>query len=339
MALLELAIQIGLRPQRTASTAGGEWHSECPVCGGTDRFYIQPYKQMNKCMGFYRCRQCGISGDAIQFAREFLHLPFPEAAALVNATLSDTPIRYLRKPTLSHDVLQETSFIWTIMATALVELAHQDILHNEQTLKLLSDRGISKDIVHHYKLGWIAQDRSCARSDWGLKELMRADGKPSKLWIPRGILIPTNKENGQVIRLKIRRYDWYQGDSFPKYVAVSGSMNGLTIIGSLQRDVMIVVESELDAYSLHAAAADFACVVAVGSNTKHPDNLTHHYAKRIRTLLICSDNDDEGEKMFKKWHSLYPHAVDYPTPFGKDVGEAIQLGLNVREWLLQAICS
>jgi hypothetical protein len=41
--------------------------------------------------------------------------------------------------------------------------------------------------------------------------------------------------------------------------------------------------------------------------------------------------------MFDKWQSIYSHAQSYPTPVGKDIGEAIEQGFNIREWLLKAI--
>lgn len=71
MTILDMAMQRGIRPKWVAGTAGGEYHSECPECGGMDRFYIQPHKQMKNCKGYFCCRKCGTSGDAIQFARKF----------------------------------------------------------------------------------------------------------------------------------------------------------------------------------------------------------------------------------------------------------------------------
>lgn len=336
MIILELAMQIGLRPQWKASTAGGEYFSQCPSCGGTDRFYIQPHKPMSKCSGFYCCRRCGIAGDAIEFARKFLNLSFQDAAQAAQATLSDAATLCLRKPVASHATLQEQSHTWTAMATEYVEYAHQTIVQNPDALRFLAARGISRDIAHRYKFGLVTKEYFPLRSDWGLQEQVSAEGKQSKLWIPRGILIPISNQNGQVIRLKIRRHDRQQEGKQPKYVVIPGSMNGLSIIGDTRHDVLVVVESELDAYAIHEAASDFACVVAVGSNTKNPDNVTHYYAQRAPILLICYDNDDAGKTMFAKWRGLYPHAIGYPTPFGKDVGEAIQQGLNVRQWLLQA---
>lgn len=330
-----MAIQIGLNPRRTSSTAGGEFHSACPNCGGDDRFYIQPHKQMRNCIGWYRCRQCGISGDAIQFAREFLNLPFQEAADTVNANINEKGMLPLLKKLNTPQMITLTNppKQWIARATNLVEQAHKQLLLKEDVLEYLSKRGLPIEIIQQYKLGWSTQDQFLSRTDWGLDEQLNDDGNPRKLWIPKGLVIPVSKPTGQIIRLKVRRVD----DALPKYVAISGSMNGLSIIGDTKRTTMIVVESELDAYVINHVAHDFAFAVAVGSNSKNPDNVTDSHAKRASTLLICHDNDDAGYIMLTKWRSLYPHARGYSTPIGKDIGEAIQNEFNIREWLLQAI--
>jgi len=114
-------------------------------------------------------------------------------------------------------------------------------------------------------------------------------------------------------------------------------MNGLNIIGNTKHSTMIVVESELDAYAIEHIMSDIAFTVAVGSNSKTPDNVTNYQAKRVKKLLICHDNDEAGKKMFIKWSKLYPHAQSCPTPIGKDIGEAIQQGFNIKDWLLEII--
>jgi hypothetical protein len=216
-----------------------------------------------------------------------------------------------------------------------VAQAHTQLFTNSTKLTYLSSRGISTDAIQQYKIGWSSQDTFIPRKEWGLVEELNQRGNPRALWIPKGIVIPTIA-NQHIIRLKIRRSDWYENDTYPKYVAISGSMNGLNLIGVYTNKVMIVVESELDAYAIHAATHEFALVVAVGSNIKNPDNITDHLAKNMPHLLICHDNDEAGKRMLAKWKKLYSHAIGYPTPIGKDIGEAIEQGLNVREWLMKA---
>jgi len=99
---------------------------------------------------------------------------------------------------------------------------------------------------------------------------------------------------------------------------------------------MLVVESEFDALAVCYAAGDFVFSVAIGGSAKKPDNITDFLAKQQDiTLLICLDNDGSGAQSSAKWQKLYPHAKPYSVPVGKDIGEAIAQGLDVRSWLAE----
>jgi DNA primase len=333
MNILDLAHQAGIQPKWVASTHGGEYHSACPSCGGKDRFYIQPHRKMNKCFGYFGCRQCNIYGDTLKFAQQFLDYSFREA----QESLSDVLVRsnqIIFFPQSAPTILQKPSVIWINQATELVTHAHQQLLNNNDLITYLHARGLTLEAVKQYRFGWIDKDHRLSRSQWGLHEELKEDGSLRNLWIPQGLLIPSFA-NSEVVRLKIRRQNWKDGDQLPKYVAVSGSMNGLNIVGSLKRRTIVVVESELDAYALDYAVGDLVCAIAVGSNMKNPDNISDRLAKNASQLLICHDNDDAGGKMYRKWKKLYTHATGCTTPIGKDIGEAIQRSLNIRDWLTQ----
>lgn len=331
MIILELAYQIGIHPKRAASTYGGEYHSSCPVCGGSDRFYIQPHRQMSKCLGYYRCRQCGITGDTIQFARQFLGYSFQEAAQAANAVIPEKiipPIFSTRAPRPIS--LQKPSEEWIAQATTFITQAHKNLLYKPEVLSYLAARGLPIDAVIRYKLGWSTRDEFFSKVSWRINEQSESDGKQHPLWIPKGLVIPTIESSGKVMRLKVRRHDWHKNDTLPKYVAVSGSMNGLSIIGSSKQAILAVVESELDAYAIDHATRDFVCAIAVGSNTKNPDNVADRLARNAKHLLICHDNDTAGNQMLIKWQRMYSHAKSYPAPTGKDIGEYIQAGGDIR---------
>lgn len=326
MNLLDLVQLAGIRSQWVAGTAGGEYHSPCPECGGKDRFYIQPYKRMSKCLGSYRCRQCGIYGDSIEFARQFLNYSFQEAATVLNADISEkTLLNSISRSYNRSTDLKSPSNKWIVNATEITDQAHKYLLSNPDILDFLNHRGLPIDAVKKYKFGWLNEDLFFTRDVWGLEGSLN----PKKLWIPRGLLIPNIEPSSQVTRLKVRRFDC---EDLPKYIVVSGSMNGMTIKSS-KHSFIIVVESELDAYAIDYAAGDTFCSIAVGSNIKNPDNLTDCYAKKAKKLFICHDNDEAGLKMLEKWQNLYPHAKPCSTPLGKDIGEAIQRGLDIKEWI------
>jgi DNA primase len=231
-------------------------------------------------------------------------------------------------------MLQAPSKEWVMHASDFVDQAHERLLRKSDALEYLTRRGLPFAAVKLYKLGWSDKDLFLPRASWGLAEQLDT----RSLWIPRGLVIPIMEHDGKVVRLKVRRYDWHEGDKLPKYVAIPGSMNGLSIIGTnKQAKIVVVVESELDAYALDFIARDLICTIAVGSNIKNPDNVTDRLACKAQHLLISHDNDDAGTKMLNKWQRLYPHARNYPTPIGKDIGEAIQNEFNIREWLLAAM--
>ena len=330
MNLINLTEEAGLKPKRVASTQGGEYHSSCPSCGGNDRFIIQPNKQMSKCIGYYFCRKCDIQGDTIQFCRDFLgYENFRDAVEHTGATISG-PERINAIPKLK--LLKQTNPIvpppaaWSDQAKKLVAEAHENLLCKLDSLEYLQKRGLPLEAVKAYQLGLLATDKYESGALWELPE-------KEAIWIPAGLVIPFTEHSRVIVRLKIRCFK----DTLPKYVAISGSMNGFTIIGNKKGYAMIIVESELDAYAIGYVAGDFLTIVATGGSSKNPDPVTDALAKKHANLLICHDNDDAGRIMLTKWQQLYPHARPDATPYGKDIGEALQQGLGLREWLIDAL--
>jgi len=340
MNFINLTEQAGLNPKWVAGTNGGEYATFCPECGGNDRFRIWPNKQNGKCAGSYWCRKCKIGGDSIKFCRKYLGMTFKEAAQCVNATMSEKPNSFFKiRRHFTPVKVEPRSNLWLEMANAFVEGAHRAIFQNSEALEYLKQRGLPQEAVIRYKIGYNVIESYPNREDWGLVEA------ETKIWLPIGIVIPAIDPLGNITKLKIRNAKWQVGSSTQKYVAV-GAQTGLSIVGTTaNKEVMAVVESELDAYALDYAVGDFVIAVAAGNYAKKPDVLSDHLAKKMPNLLICYDNDEpkkegdvpEGLKMLQQWQSLYPHAKAYPTPIGKDIGEAIEMGFDVRSWILEMI--
>lgn len=334
MTLLDLAHQAGLNPKWVAGTGGGEYHSPCPACGGRDRFFIQPHKQMRNCQGTYRCRQCGINGDAIKFAQDIMKLSFKEAVGAVGVEIPDSQCVLFQKKRPVFVRPQAPPIVWQNAAQALIIRAHRNLLSRAKSLAEFERRGLTLEAITTHTLGWINENEFHLKKTWGIDALQDA----KRLWIPQGLLIPSIEKNGAVMRLKVRRQNISPDDDLPRYVAISGSMNGMLRLGSLESKTVIVVESELDAYALRTKIDDEqVTIVAVGGSLKQPDLFINKLAKQADALLICRDNDAAGAKMFSKWRALYSHARDLPTPQGKDIGEAIVQGFDVKTWLLEAI--
>ncbi len=332
MVLLELAKEVGLNPKlESSSPKGSEYSSSCPACGGSDRFRMWPRSPSRNCIGNYWCRKCEKRGDSIQFCRDFLGLSFEDACKRVNAeiTLRPSQMSHIEQP-FSRPTLIPPNDKWCERALEFVDWANGQLRLSPAKFAKLKSRGLPEDAIERYKLGYCINDTWVSPEEFGL------EGK-KKIFLPRGIVIPSLEPSGKVTRVKIRRTQWKVDDDLPKYWQLRGSMNGLNIVGSFQRLVMLVVESELDALAAHYACGDIAFCISVGSNTKTPDNVADYWAKRKPYLLICHDNDEGGMAMLAKWQKLYPHARPLPVPIGKDIGEAIEQGLNLNEWFLSNI--
>jgi hypothetical protein len=92
--ILDTALRLGVLARLKKS--GGEWVGPCPVCGGKDRFGINPSK------GVWNCRFCGRGGDAIDLVRHVTGASFASAVELVDgspSTRSEPPPRQPPPPT------------------------------------------------------------------------------------------------------------------------------------------------------------------------------------------------------------------------------------------------
>lgn len=323
MTLIELAHQAGLKPKWVASTNGGEYHSECPICGGKDRFWIQPAYLNKKCMGRYACRQCGIKGDSIEFAIKFAHYSFKESLDMLSGNhtlfMPESSFIKVRRQHNFRDI-RVPSEIWMTQANYFygeyegTEIG--DSLYDHE-VEFFKKRKIPWPYFMCNHIERIITDGS-----WGTD-------KP--IWIPKGIIIPT-VEKGQIVRLKIRQFD--PKDRSKRYVIVSGSGNREYWIGDIhEANHFIIMESELDAYLFHKINIPLLFPIAMGSALINPTKELHEVLSKAETILICHDNDKAGLAMKYKWRNLYPKSVAYPTPIGKDIGEAIELGLDIKEWL------
>lgn len=341
---LELCKQAGLKPKRVASTNGGEYKSPCPKCGGTNRFMIWPNRQYKNCIGGFFCRQCDKGGDSIAFCRDFLGMTWNQSVEATHANVQLNPKhqRLIPKHPKSKGSISPSS-TWQQRAEDLVGWAEDQIKNRIDVLEELERRGLPLEAIERFRIGYVDNPENyygnfkIPRAQFGLKEELGKGGLPSDVWVPRGILIPSIEPSGKIVRLKVRRADYKPDDDIPKYAAIPGSMGGLNLIGNRACDAVAVVESELDGYAVSYAVGDLALVIAVGSNSKKPDSFSNLLAENARTLLICHDNDPGGETMKDKWLNMYSHAIPFPTPNNKDIGEAAEGGLDIRDWLLAGL--
>lgn len=339
MNILDLASSIGLQPKRTSSTNGGEYKSACPQCNeGKDRFCIWPCQGV---AGKYWCRMCNCKGDAIQFCRDFLGMTYLDACRQLNVSPKQRSLIKGYNPfKKSHFFPQDSKPLpeeWRIAAKAFIERCHDCLLSSQAGLNLLEVRGITKETISTFRLGWNLKTIYDNRSSWGMPIQFKEDGRVRKQWLPQGIVIPS-LENGILFRIKIRRSEWHLEDKLPKYAEVSGGLQRPSIYGDYRKP-FVVLESELDAIVIQQFASDLCCCLSLGGVSKRPDKQVHELLCKAPLILLALDYDEAGKKEYPFWMSLYPNLRPWPARKGKSPGDSYTLyGVDLRRWVQDGLC-
>ncbi|MDY0268212.1 hypothetical protein [Trichloromonas sp.] len=368
MNLLDL-VQKHVPLRRVSGNKGGEWHGPCPACGTSqadpsksDRFVVWPE------IGGWMCRNCG-AGDAIEFLRKFEGMTCPEAHEALGKVCESTTCPVRDKCRMARDRVRAAAHVpdltapkikrpvvtswqaaeatgpvntWRGKAAAMVEWCHHRLLGNREQLDYLASRGLSVEAVKKFRLGWNPEDLYRARSAWGLpEEISTKTGKPKKLWIPKGIVIPYFDAVG-VHRLQIR-----QPEGEPRYYWLPGSGDDVLIIGD-HTAACVVVESALDALLIAWQAGDVAAALPLGTCNARPKQTAAAILRKSLCILVALDFEprenpktgkieNPGGHAAQWWTTTFSQSVRWPVPSGKDPGEYHQTGGDVRAWIIAGL--
>ena len=323
MDLVQLIESEGFALTRKASTNGGEFGGECPWCGGKDRFTVWPHQHTEQGDGTYWCRQCFQSGNAITFLIKYKNYAYIEACQALKydpGMRSNRPMRKIPQEPPVTEIIGPTQ-AWKDAIGAFSD-ARLELPTPVQDY--LESRGLPPGAARCFSLGFNERD-----------EYIQEEPGIPRMWLPRGIVIPTLWA-GEVVGIKIRRD--HTTENVPhRYVIASGSTNSMFITSHIDSVPLVVVESELDALALKWMFKDEVNVVATGSALKNPDTHVEEMVEDATKVIILPDNDSAGTRMYCKWHDRYGNRkpiIKAKVPIGKDVGEAIQNGFDVKDWLL-----
>jgi hypothetical protein len=227
------------------------------------------------------------------------------------------------------------SGLWSEQAAIFLEVFQEHLWtdHGEDARDFLHSRGLTDDTIKDAGLGLNILDRYRPRESWGLP--VEAGG-PIKVKAPAGLVIP-HIVNGAIQRLRVRLME---KDADPRYSLVSGSSTSPMVFpcrGALARSV-VIVESELDALLVNQCSGDLITTIALGSSTIKPDTQTQRLLQQSKLILIALDADEAGRKSASQyWLPTYPIAKRWPVPVGKDQSDALQKGLDIRQWIVAGL--
>lgn len=311
-----------------------EWHSPCPECGGVDRFSTWPEKVNSNGFfggGRFCCRGCGFNGDGVAYLQKRRGLSFRDAVKQLGLDAGPMPEHRTTggRTWQPEPPKAAPGAAWQAKARAFMEYCTGQLKRNTGAMAWLrAERGLNPETIRAAGLGWNPVDVYQSRSAWGLQEeISQKTGKPKKMWLPSGLVIPW-RDAGQVVRMRARRSEPGQG---ARYVVVSGSdMQAMTLWAD--QAAVAVVESELDALLVQQEAGELIGVVALGSAQAKPDSELHGRLMKAEKVLLCLDNDSAGIKAAWGHWRMYPGFRRWPVIRGKDPCEQWRAGIPIRAW-------
>ena len=265
--------------KRKASTAGGEYAGACPVCGGVNRFVVQPLNRI------WLCRQCHPKwGDVIELVQYVDGVGFLDACERLgyrksNGKKQQSALQRVKTAPKPPAPPQKPPYlppddIWQAKALDLVKKYEQRLwsANGERARLWLNKRGLKDGTIEHFRLGL----------------QYRRDGS-------NAISIPCFVDG--VLWYVKYRVAVKAGSSAPKYTGEHGNRTQALFNADSIRpnEPALLVEGEFDTMLAWQEFNDIMPCFTVGSAT-NKINLTAwglHLIKP-RYTLILPDNDSAG---------------------------------------------
>lgn len=292
---------------------GKEQYGPCPLCGGEDRFHVQP--------AWFFCRRCHPQrGDAIEFAKWFKNLQFFEACQWLGYTPPVQLKSYAPKPE------------WQLRALQFAEHCRRQLWAPEgrQGLDYLLNRGLTESTIKTAGLGYNTQDFHDSACKWGVDR---------SVWLPGpGIVIPWFIDN-QIWRVNIRLLQsrtTAKGDVI-KYIGPAGWAGGNPLYGAGNLSFAkpaILVEGEFCALTIQQVAGDLVTPVATGSTEASRTGkwIVRLMAAPLVLVAFDADKENKGQKAAQAWLKILKNGHRWMM-YKKDVNDMHQAGISVRRWI------
>ena len=314
----------------------------------TPSFSVNPDKQIYKCFG------CGAGGGSINFVMEIENLEF-----------ADTIKRLAQTFNIKLDIQGGDSKKYADLKSQLIAIHqfatqyYQKILLSENgkdALKYLTDRGLSKQIIEDYKLGF-SPDSFDDLLQLLRKESFSAEAmKLSGLFIQgeRGyfnrfqsrIMFPIQNQNGDVIAFGGRIFNKenpakYQNSPETPIYLKSHVLYGIShnVQPIREKKSIVLVEGYMDLLQLVQAGIDNCLAISGTAFTEGHAKILKRFSKNI---YITFDGDDAGKKAALKCgyilaqNSLEPRIITPPDGLDPDDWVRDDNGKNFKNEILNA---
>jgi len=294
---------------------GGRWWGKCPFHGGgqekTPSFKVEPDLKMYHCFG------CGKGGSVISFVMEMEKLSYPEAIKNLAGKIG-VELVYEEGSQFNNEndnSIKEELFELYKRTTITFQHFLQEKPEGKNALKYLQERGISKEIIQSFKLGYAPFDREFLHkfltqkgySDEFLEKSGLFSAKYKKLPLFSGrLMFPITDRQGRIVAFGgralpgVRQSD---GSEPPKYInspeteIYNKGLNLYAFDDAKQEmrksKTVYLAEGYMDVIALHQAGISNS-VAPLG--TAFTDEQVSFLGRWVENIVLIFDSDEAGHK-------------------------------------------
>ncbi|MFA5182920.1 MAG: DUF2169 domain-containing protein [Syntrophales bacterium] len=206
---------------------------------------------------------------------------------------------------------------------------------DDTTLQALRNLGLDQRALKKSWLGLHREETTDDRTLWGLKPETDKDGSPKPLLLPSGLVLP--RFDGAILnRILILPEGWQEGKNLASGTLVEGSAAIPLFLPCEEGAPVVRTADELQAWYVEKEIGDACSVIALADPGEKPDEAA---AKEIKDapLFIVILPANAGAKDREAWSDKFPNALLYPLPKGDTVFAAHRLGIDIRNWIMEAM--
>ena len=246
--------------------------------------YRSPAGEVAKESGLFYCFGCQESHTLIELVMHVTKRSYFEAARMIDSKKDDRNFIEILESKLNVKPEFEE------FDNTLIEKLNQSALSSQRAAQYYMGRGITKDSVLTYKLGYSENQDM--------------------------VTIPVHSPDGMCIGFVARSVE---GKEFKNTPGMKKSNTMFNLFRAKRFDKVFVVESSFDAIRLEQVGAHAVATLGASVSGKQRELLKKYF----NNVIILGDNDDAGREMAKKLvNILGPMAVKAELPDSvKDVSE------------------
>ncbi len=319
----------------SVSKKGRNYVAVCPFHNDTN-----PSMQISVDKQIYKCFACGAGGNVFTFVSEFEKVSFIEAVKIVADFIGYDLSAYEMVASPRESVSEEVSRLYSLVKEASEYYTYNLLNSDNEGLKYFSSRGVNKEIIDNFKLGYASDDSSkiiryLTKKGYSTKEIVDAgigvlsNGTLVDRFKGRVIFTLTNMK-GEIVGFSGRKIDNSDASKyvnsnenvlFNKSSCLYNFFEAKSFI--LKENTVYVVEGFMDVIALYKAGVKNAiATMGVALSKEHLKALEKLNAK----MVFSFDGDNAGQtSMYKMIDSLGSTSLKVVTTgvseAGKDLDE------------------